>query len=1090
MGLQSSRIIWGKNKSPGGNEPDPVGLYNGDNYIYCSGNYAIHSDGSVTVAEDYHLYLCTAAETGGAWVPEDWKLINGVNNYYPQGYYKVFKKGARVIKGDYNGDWKNLKLYVCVVNQTTPKSWVESEWDIVYQDVGIAWMPRDHKDVYYDSGSNRNKWHKMMYFIPDYYDGQKTDEEIAVFNENQTYHFGERAIHTTLLGETYCYTYDSNIPRRAEWSAGWWSKDENVGMYETYKTYYKGDEVIKKNVEAGYQDIQEYQDEMYFEQGKYTLSIIDREHDVTALAGFHDILYIERIYAGESLYGVYKSNKTTSGSFNWQDWDLQTSEVIQTRGRDHNMVPIHTEEDTGITCRYCGKFITGYKQKDIKEYNYESGYEEGELVIWTFNDEDSVFGLLECQKPIPQVTGPGEYNPATAPPNSEYWTPISQFVEQANTLRVFKATKAMDASINTHFIRENWAIVSQKMEPDYDLYGVIWEKYGVIGSGGAPFGYAFPTYGSTAYSDNLVYRRGRLSYFLTTATNAKFNAYETYNIHLNSIYTDGGTGFTMLVIFNGIAYGFPVFDATYFNFIYVKLFDDWKKVEILDYYNGNDILLSQSYNMSNYTKKITLISGGFIALKDVTPYIYDGNTYRHKLFKVTISPEGSFLGSEEITVPDILKYNVYTSDLLIHFFKNELVYLSNITYPINSYYINYGDSYKQIYFYKSYILTSSGFANINSDTIDYFDYIYEYYSQNNYSVFELEDIKQHAYILLANVNKENVSPEPSVAEFTAAANAMGLSVRTEHVSGDYYRYWIDNCPTKVYCNIVSRHNIYEDGISYNSHYKIIWNAYYYTTDSDMDTATYHLRVISNIRVINSLIGATDYILFDEDLDTLITLRALRQSDQHFDTDGVPTDIHPIGRLGYKYYFISYLPDFSNAGFDSYDHRILYDNKTKANRLYSIDLVSHEIENICPAYDYITLRYINNGYVMVNGHKIKELRLWLYESTVRRHYLTYETADQEGYQIANAYIPFNDQNIFSNSTGSAVSVYNNNLFLSDWIEDTYSYGLFIYLPIVTMNSQITMEATGFFWMSSGNNDRGDFYGGYIYDETSFDLPLVF
>lgn len=502
MGQQSSRIIWGKSKNPGGNDPGPVGLYQENSYIYCSGNYAIHSTGQGRVAEDYHLYLCTATETGGTWNSEDWKLINGVKNYYLIAH-KSFKKGAKVIKEDHNGDFETLKLYSCIVEKTTPNRWIDDEWEVVYQEVGIAWIPRDHKDVYYDDGRNRNKWHKLMWFVPDYYEDQKLDEEIGEFSELQTYHYGERAIHRTLIGEVYCYTYDSNIPRRSEWAAGWWSKDEGVEMYETYKTYYKGDEVIKKNIEAGYQVIQEYQDEMYFEQGKFTLNIIDKEYDVTALAGFHDIVYLERIFGGESIYGLYKSNKTTSGVFNQPDWDLQTSQVIQTRGRDHNMVPIHTDEDTGIICRYCGRFITGYKQKDIKEYQYGAGYEEGELVIWTFDDD--IFGLLECQKEIPTVLVPSEYSSDWMPPNEEYWTPIDQFVEQANTLRVFKATKAMDASINTHFIRENWAIVSQKMEPDYDLYGVIWEKYGKPGGGGGiPFGFPLVIQGRSYYDPEGV----------------------------------------------------------------------------------------------------------------------------------------------------------------------------------------------------------------------------------------------------------------------------------------------------------------------------------------------------------------------------------------------------------------------------------------------------------------------------------------------------------------------------------------------------------------------------------------------------------
>lgn len=625
MGQQSSRIIWGKSKNPGGNDPGPVGLYQENSYIYCSGNYAIHSTGQGRVAEDYHLYLCTATETGGTWNSEDWKLINGVKNYYLIAH-KSFKKGAKVIKEDHNGDFETLKLYSCIVEKTTPNRWIDDEWEVVYQEVGIAWIPRDHKDVYYDDGRNRNKWHKLMWFVPDYYEDQKLDEEIGEFSELQTYHYGERAIHRTLIGEVYCYTYDSNIPRRSEWAAGWWSKDEGVEMYETYKTYYKGDEVIKKNIEAGYQVIQEYQDEMYFEQGKFTLNIIDKEYDVTALAGFHDIVYLERIFGGESIYGLYKSNKTTSGVFNQPDWDLQTSQVIQTRGRDHNMVPIHTDEDTGIICRYCGRFITGYKQKDIKEYQYGAGYEEGELVIWTFDDD--IFGLLECQKEIPTVLVPSEYSSDWMPPNEEYWTPIDQFVEQANTLRVFKATKAMDASINTHFIRENWAIVSQKMEPDYDLYGVIWEKYGKPGGGGGiPFFIFIPIqddYYGGRYINGWVGSTVRLYPFMGNNVLEK-------DLETSCYWTEGWSGdicVTDLYYTNNKVYGFMGNMSNNYYFYFFML-GKWYKNHLMELINYGNLRTTDNHILYFYpTGSYTSWSSDYRTkgkLQKIIPSLYDNS---------------------------------------------------------------------------------------------------------------------------------------------------------------------------------------------------------------------------------------------------------------------------------------------------------------------------------------------------------------------------------------------------------------------------------------------------------------------------------
>ena len=1038
----------------------------------------------------------------------------------------MFKKGARVIKEDHNGEWETLKLYVCVVNQTTPNQWISSEWDVVYQEVGIAWIPRDHKEVYYDDGGNKNKWHKMMYFIPDYYDGQKTDEEIAVFNENQTYHFGERAIHTTLIGETYCYTYDSNIPRRAEWAAGWWSKDENVDMYETYKTYYKGDEVIKKNVEAGYQDIQEYQDEMYFEQGKYTLSIIDREHDVAAIANFHDILYIERIFADESLYGVYKSNKTTSGSFNWQDWDLQASNVIQTRGRDHNMVPIHTEENTGITCRYCGKFITGYKQKDIKEYNYESGYEEGELVIWTFNDEDSVFGLLECQKPIPQVIGPGEYNPDTAPPNSEYWSPISQFVEQANTLRVFKATKAMDASINTHFIRENWAIVSQKMEPDYDLYGVIWEKYGVIGGGGAPFGYAFPTYGgSMYYSGDLTERRGRFAYFLTTSTNAKFNAYQTYIMRTDYgnvpgitgwaiTYTlDNSTGFHKMITKNGVAYGIPSWGSQLAaNYIYFKLFDDWQRVTLPCYIVINELDTFNSDVQKNIGYlSITAVNNGFISLKLVDLYTRQGieHSFRTKLSHFIIGLDGSYLSDNIIEINDAelqdeLHYHTFSQRIC--FYNSDIIYARDLIYIDDAYIVTDGYWTTYIKLQKSYLINENGEAAIASDAVNGYEnhifnkFIHFNFSSYNYSRNEVEDIVSVGakvnYNLVYRDNLEWITEDrvPTLSEFYNIANTMGLNVV---IVND--RHALENCPVGVDCYpIQNAHDNFEN-ISNSSHYELIFFSYGFYTDSD---DYYKIRVRIRFRSLGSL-GINDTIVFEEIYNTELSRSQIQNAlynDELIDySKNLPIKFDSIGRVGSKYYFLITEPG-SLGYYSTYvsESFMKFTNSTNFCEIWAVDLVGKTLEKVTTnGFRYIILRYVNNGSVNIDGHHVTHLKLLLstYEYYNRGH-IDYELRENEenSYNLIK-YMRIDDRNLFSNSAGSSVSTFTGGIFLTEHFQSNIgaTFGIFIYLPIFNMASKTIMESTGFFWLSSGNETAfgsGDFYGGYQYDSTNFDLPLVF
>lgn len=492
MGLQSSRIIWGKDKLPGDNEITAVELYN-ENYIYVSGNYAIRNDGHGTVAENYHLYLCTAEETGGQFNAEDWKIQNGVKNWYLISGSKIFKKGARTLKEDIRGDYTTLKLYKCIVEKSSPapqKGWVPEEWEVVYQNIGIGFIPRDHKDVYYDDGKNKMKWHRLMYFVPDYMSDEKEDLEITPFEEGREYHTNDMVLHWSIGDERYyCYKYINDIPRSGEWDWRYWELQQHVDPYETYRAYHVGDRVIRKHVHSGHQEILPYDEEMYYDTGSYCIHEIDRERDIAQLSNFSNVDYLIKLYKGETLYGLYKCTSPSSGEFG-NEWILQASEQVS--------FGIYSDaywDPEDLDWKHGGErhpvFGLNPNEHDILTFGIGPyNYDEGDLVIWTSNDGDPTPRVYRCINYLNyDVTRPyTEYEPRD---DNYYWEGETiQLMQFAETYCIYECIHAMTADQNTHFIDENWKVITQKVEPNHGLYGVIWEKLPVGQGGGIP--YYFP----------------------------------------------------------------------------------------------------------------------------------------------------------------------------------------------------------------------------------------------------------------------------------------------------------------------------------------------------------------------------------------------------------------------------------------------------------------------------------------------------------------------------------------------------------------------------------------------------------------------
>lgn len=546
MGLQSSRIIWGRDRMPGANAPQPVELYDPNGTIYIGGNYAIHSDGTGSIAEDYHLYLCGAAETGGVWNSEDWKLQKGVKNWYLVDF-KNFKKGARVIKSDTNGDFETLKLYKCKNGMSTPNIWKPEEWEVVYQDVGVAYQARDHKEVYY----NEN-YHKLMYYLPPSYDyanefdsevtyykgdrcmvgetkyeyrgkepyqgewanrnpndwiviDERILEEIMMFDENKEYHYEDYVIRIKpgVAQEKALYQYINHTPRSGTWNPSWWMEITSVSEYEAYKAYAKDDRCIKKHTEIWDCRVVEFQSGTLYNSGNHCLHYVNKNRIDPDIANWtastlynggdrcaHDggiyqfnvtlpapvagpwnpanWDYLrptypddirDRIIGDEQLYGLYRCNRPVSGLWDDSEWDLLINEQITLKGHIYNT-----------------------NRLPITEFQFAKNYVEGELCIWSTAEDSQELGLNAAKQDIFNC------NYRQAPPNETYWQSLNEINETPDSYYVYKAKTDISASDNTHFQRENWLIVDQKVLPDDGDYGVIWEKLGVPGGpGGVPF---------------------------------------------------------------------------------------------------------------------------------------------------------------------------------------------------------------------------------------------------------------------------------------------------------------------------------------------------------------------------------------------------------------------------------------------------------------------------------------------------------------------------------------------------------------------------------------------------------------------------
>lgn len=1047
MGEQSSRLIWGKDKTDG-NEPTPVAIYD-PNTIYTNGNFCIHADGRGTVAEDYHLYLCTAEESGGDFTPEEWKLQEGVKNYYLIAR-RSFKKGARVIKEDHNGDFQSLKLYKCIADQTTPNMWVPAEWEVVYQDVGIAWAPRDHKDIYYDDGRNEMKWHWLMYYVPNDYD-YKTECEIGMFNESIEYHYGDRVLHEHPVQGLRLYKFIRNIPYEGPWASGFWEEETDVNEYEANVPYQKGDEVIKLYTEEGFQEILEYSYSMIYNIGNYCIHQIDRQHDKTRFVPF-DLEYLERIYAGEELYGLYKCISKTTGNFDYNCWELQVDEEIQIRGVTYNEIR-HT----------------------IKQYTYGKEYSVGEIVIWKFSNDSDEFSIMEC---IQNLTGMPARIRTNAPPNETYWQkPRMQYIQASDINRIYAAITNMTAAQNTHFDHSKWKVQTQECEPDFGDYGVVWQKYPGATGGGMPFLSPLIIF-SSHITDYTYLRHSFKNCFDCFVPSVDINQAK---LQINRAFVGRSTEAEIsdnFVIFNGANLLLKC------GFIYIGIWvsdnidslrpssrDDgtviFKSKHILTSYDTSDFDFLETTELQNLRIK----NGSF---GTVIPFMdgYSGVLYfAENNGDICIRKASISITAKSIT-SDTLLYTIDSSnnyDILSKF--SSCMFGGYNTYNIYNH-----------FFYERNFKTPS----INLLTFELEDDLMNctlLYSRNSYNTEHLLGCRLYGlgdyywYSKLLELDPDSIF------------NLIYNDVQFTNTTYQYNQYDSPLSPSEAAYNIALIGNLYNMPYTNDTitpkfvDGNLAWRIRCLTTPDATNDTLYQIEELKGIykslnddniavrimqlRKHNRLSGTSIITIADQ----RINIGSSQSWPSDFDQDYSTYPWFDISDLYYINMTYAYFMEHNDTS-DNYGYWKLNLDDGTFRKLPNIGLTFGRINNIKP-YKNLSIFLENAGNVYVNN-----LNLIFCKSLTSGETIGLDTENHE----INLYV---DPTYYINAaygatvTGNPVGSINTSLIICDTIELSNTpyageYGIVIYIP--QFNGDNIEEANAFFFLNSETDNGGPFFGG--------------
>lgn len=586
MGYQSSRIIWGKEKkdpNDHGYNLLPVTDWDQD-IIYTSGNLVIYRDPLTKIG----LFQCMIEEICGVR-PNDyddskWKRISGVEFietsviYLPDSHAEkvlnskrtAWKPGAKLIKFDKNGDDSVAHLYECDrATNFYQDGFDYSKWHLVKQNIGIAYIPRDHKEVYYDDGKNKKKFHIAMYYIPD--DDFTYEDEIKNFSENTSYSKGELCIYKNKeIEDDYntIYRYIYHIPStpsrvnmygEIEYTQptplnNTWERADEISFFDKTKAYKKDDQVLWNQYNEQYNDDDE--EETEFNDGRgwmyvpisifrddYTYKRGDRclhrikpdtvgdvtEKDIDALVTTGDYEWItdqyipslrkpnpcseygELIEAREEIYGLYRYNKDKKPrgyGFTNEDWILIPEVKMYKYDINRTANLKYYSAGDGTIDAYQGTYAYFLCQQVINSGRFYSSYD--------YSPDSLKYGFFHTIEKVQEQAYPygKEINPSdsvnTNSLAAKYWNVVTQKIyDEATGRRVFKAVR--DIPRNTEFSRENWTLVTQEKSGGPGLYGWIWRKYN-FGSGGTPFGsdFAIQSTGSSharvRFSSLSIYR--------------------------------------------------------------------------------------------------------------------------------------------------------------------------------------------------------------------------------------------------------------------------------------------------------------------------------------------------------------------------------------------------------------------------------------------------------------------------------------------------------------------------------------------------------------------------------------------------------
>lgn len=553
MGRQSSRIIWGKTqKNPEDHDYNLVRItdYDPEN-IYTSGNIVIAPETSYGASEeDYKAWQCVASEAAGefsSWDESVWKELKGIKVigkvvYVPDTEAQqiinpkrnVYKPGAKVIKLDKNG---SHYIYKCIQeNNIQVEGFVPSKWEVQMQRVGVAWIPRDHKDVYYNG-----KYHWAMWMMPEEFD-DKYNEEISLYDPEMQYFRGEYCIcFDNIYGSRplKLYKYVSNYPNRGIFppphsalepdESATWMEMKNVSEHVDHQElgqYPKDTKIIYEEYNQETSPVSDFVIGREYDKSRsHTClhlikpqggSVSDKDHEILCATGDYTRTadpgggyryspvteYAKQIEGNYPIYGFYEIDESAP------------SQVIDTYfDIDHWHLKTLTKEREGYSVRIA-----------IKEWSLETsrtdGYEVGDFVLFSVPNSDTL-GVYKCMishhadSPTYLPTEvPESYNSGTLdakqPTDTKYW----KLREETYIDRQIHLYKSVRLTKKYELARKDWVIQTQNkhwdLESGDEVWGFIWKKYG-WSKGGNPFYFPMLISSVNLSNGSYYFRRSRLS---------------------------------------------------------------------------------------------------------------------------------------------------------------------------------------------------------------------------------------------------------------------------------------------------------------------------------------------------------------------------------------------------------------------------------------------------------------------------------------------------------------------------------------------------------------------------------------------------